>query len=78
VRDRRSERAATAASVVSRAAVDVNGLAGDEAAIVADQKEAGGGDLVHLPLTAQWNPGGARHTPLIPLGIVAPGIDAAG
>src|SRR5271163_4809695 len=65
-------------SVVARAAVDVDGLAGDEAAVVADQKEAGGGDLVHMPLTAQWNPGGARHPPLIPFGIVPPGVDAAG
>ena len=71
-------RANASASVVASAAVDVDGLAGDEAAVVADQKEAGGGDLVHVPLTTQWNAGGARHTPLVPLGIVATSIDAAG
>src|SRR5438270_4913468 len=65
-------------SVVPRAAVDVDRLAGDEAAVVADQKEAGGGDLVDVPLTAQWNAGGARHPPLVPLGIIPAGVDAAG
>src|SRR5438445_8018639 len=65
-------------SVESRAAVDVDRLAGDEAAVVADQEQAGGGDLVDMPLTAQGNPGGARHMAAIPFGIVSPGIDAAG
>src|ERR1700736_2138826 len=64
-------------SVEPRAAVDVDGLAGDEAAVVADQKQAGGGDLVHHPLTAQGNPGGTRHMAPIPFGIVSPGIDTA-
>jgi hypothetical protein len=36
--------------VIRGAAVDVDRLAGDEAAIVADQEEAGGGDLVDLAL----------------------------
>src|SRR5437763_11458678 len=64
-------------SIVARATVDVDRLAGDEAAVVADQEEAGGGDLVDVPLTAQWNAGGARHPPLVPLGIIPAGIDAA-
>src|SRR5713101_3939772 len=59
------------------AAVDVDGLASDEATIVTDQKQAGGGDLVHPPLTPQWNAGGARHMPLVPLGVRSPCIDAA-
>src|SRR5580700_1877129 len=65
-------------SVVARAAVDVDGLAGDKTAGVADQKEAGGSDLVDMPLTAEWNTGGVRDPPLIPLGIVPAGVDAAG
>src|SRR5207244_2094369 len=70
---------ATATSSIARgAAIDVDRLAGDEAAIVTHQKQAGGGDLVHLPLAAQGNTGGARHTPLIPFGIGSAGIDAAG
>src|SRR6266436_6160562 len=64
--------------VEPRAAVDVDGLAGDEAAVVADQKQAGGGDFVDMPLTAQGNPGGAGHMAAIPLGIVSSSIDAAG
>src|SRR5437763_6692148 len=65
-------------SIVARATVDVDRLAGDEAAVVADQEEAGGGDLVDMPLTAQWNADGARHPPLVPLGIIPASIDAAG
>src|SRR5689334_18752303 len=65
-------------SVIPGAAVDVDGLAGDEATVVADKKEAGGGDLVHLALTAQGDAGGARRMPLIPFGIVPPCVDAAG
>src|SRR6266849_4310637 len=79
----RSTHAADAAhwfiqgSVIAGAAVDVDRLAGDEAAIVADQEQAGGGDLVDMPLASQGNAGGARRPPLIPLGIVAPCVDAA-
>src|SRR6266404_5483168 len=65
-------------SVESRAAVDVDGLAGDEAAVVADQEQAGGSDFVDMPLAPQGNPDGAGHMAAIPLGIVSPGIDAAG
>src|SRR5438132_5911643 len=65
-------------SVEPGAAVDVDGLAGDEAAAVADQKQAGRRDFVDMPLTAQGNPGGARRMATIPFGIVSPGIDAAG
>src|SRR6202035_3053539 len=64
-------------SVIAGAAIDVDRLAGDEAAIGADQEQAGGGDLVDMPLASQGNAGGARRPPLIPLGIVAPGVDAA-
>ena len=60
-----------------RAAVDVDGLASDEATIVTDQKQAGGGDLVDPPLTPQWNAGSARHMSLVPLGVRSRRIDAA-
>src|SRR5215472_2011830 len=56
----------------------MNRLAGDEAAIVADQEQAGRGDLVDMSLAAQRNAGGARDAALIPFGIVSPGIDTAG
>src|SRR5262245_15174538 len=65
-------------SIVMGAAVDVDGLAGDEAAVVADQEQAGRRDLVDMSLPGERNAGGIRHAPLIPLGVVAPGIDAAG
>src|SRR5260370_26657067 len=80
----RSTHAADAAhwfiqgSVIAGAAVDVDRLAGDEAAIVADQEEAGRGDLVDLALAPQGDAGRAGRAALIPFGVVAPGIDAAG
>src|SRR5881398_2528013 len=40
-------------SVIAGAAIDVDRLAGDEAAILADQEQAGGGDLVDMPLASQ-------------------------
>ena len=36
--------------VIAGATVDVEGLAGDESAVIADQEEAGGGDFIHLTL----------------------------
>src|ERR1700685_461017 len=48
-------------SVISRAAVDVYRLPGDEAAIVGNQEQAGRGDFVDLALTAKRNAGGVRH-----------------
>src|SRR5215469_7503817 len=65
-------------SVIVGTAVDVDGLAGDETAIVANQKHAGRGDLIDMPLAAQGDAGSTRHSALIPFRIVAPGIDAAG
>src|SRR6266511_3126877 len=65
-------------SVVRHAAVRVNGLTGDETPVVGDQEQAGGGDLVHRPLTSQWNAGGGRRSSLVPLGIGPRGVDAAG
>src|SRR5215472_2507165 len=65
-------------SVIVGAAVDVDRLAGDEAAVVADEKEASGGDLVDMPLPAERDAGRIRHTALVPFGVVPPGIDAAG
>src|SRR5277367_5158528 len=65
-------------SVIVRAAIDVDCLAGDEAAILADKEQAGSGDLVNAALPAERNAGGARQATLIPLRIVAPRIDASG
>ena len=64
-------------SVIVRAAIDVDRLAGDEAAILADQEEAGRGDLVDVALPAEGHAGGVRQPAMIPFGIVAPRIDAA-
>src|ERR1700730_4820572 len=64
-------------SVIAGAAIDVDRLAGNEAAIVADQEQAGRGDLVDMPLASQGNAGGARRPPLVPLGVVAPCVDAS-
>ena len=66
-----------ARSVVGHAAVRVDGLAGDEAAVVGDQEQTGGGDLIHRALAPQGNAGGARRAALVPLGIGARGVDAA-
>src|SRR5215472_16684713 len=74
----RSSRWRDRSSVIVSAAVDVNRLAGDEAAVVADEKEAGGGDFVDMPLPTERDASRARHTSLVPFGIVPPCIDAAG
>src|SRR5580692_12439891 len=71
VRDRRR------ASIITGTPVDVDGLAGDEPAAVADQEQAGRGDLVDLPLPPERDAGSVRRTVAIPFGIVAPGVDAA-
>src|SRR5215467_13574969 len=65
-------------SVKADAAVDVDGLASNEAAVVADQKQTGRGDLVDMPLPADRDARRVRHAAMIPLGIVPPGVDAAG
>src|SRR5215469_4730859 len=64
-------------SVVCRAAVDVDGLPGDEAAVVADQKQAGGGDLVDLALAPERDAGGARRAAVIPFWVGSRCVDAA-
>src|SRR5215472_7582161 len=66
-----------AGSVKPDAAVDVDGLAGDEAAVVADQKQAGGGDL-DGSLAAERDARRIRHASMIPFGVVPSGVDAAG
>src|SRR3954470_17848012 len=64
-----------------RAAVDVDRLAGDEAAVIADQEQADRGNLVDLALAPQWDAARVRQMAPrrsgVPFGIVAPGIDAA-
>jgi hypothetical protein len=49
-----------------RAAIDVNRLAGDEPAILADQEQAGGGDLVDGALPAERDADGVRQAAVIP------------
>src|ERR1700722_17755472 len=74
---RRSSPPPKRSSVVAGAAVDVNRLTGDEAAIVADEKQAGGGGLVDGALAAQRDARGVRSAFGIPFRIVAPRVDAA-
>ena len=53
-------------SVVVGAAIDVDCLAGDEAAILGGQEQAGGGDLVDAALPAKRDTGGVRQMTLVP------------
>ena len=53
-------------SVVPRSSVHVNRLPGNEPAIVTDQKQTRGGDLVHFPLPSQRNAGSIRRPVAIP------------
>jgi hypothetical protein len=48
-----------------------------EPAAVADQEQAGRGDLVDLPSPPKRDAGSVRRTIAIPFGIVPPGVDAA-
>src|SRR6516162_3921582 len=76
---RRLDRGVTGeTSVKADAAVDVDGLAGNEAAVVADQKQTSRGDLVDGALPAERNAGRIRHAAVIPFGVVPPSVDAAG
>src|SRR5262245_61047575 len=52
-------------------------LAGDEAAVVADQEEAGGGDLVDVALASERDATRVRDVAAVPLGVGAAGVDAA-
>src|SRR5579884_84580 len=65
-------------SIVRGAAVDVDGLAGDEAAVLADEEQAGGGDLLDGALAAERDAGGVGDAAVVPLRVVAPCVDAAG
>src|SRR6266567_976923 len=56
VRDRRR------ASIITGTPVDVDGLAGDEPGAVADQEQAGRGDLIDLPLPPERDAGSVRRT----------------
>src|SRR5271170_2520137 len=55
----------------------MDGLAGDEPAVIANQEQAGRGDLVDLPLSPKRDTGGVGRAIAIPFGIVAPGVDTA-
>src|SRR3984893_13890206 len=73
----RSARDRRRASIITGTPVDVDGLAGDEPAAVADQEQAGRSDLVDLPLPPERDAGSVRRAIPIPFGIVTPGVDAA-
>src|SRR2546422_152455 len=64
-------------SVVSDPAVDVNGLAGDEPGVVADEEQARCSDFIDGALPPKRNARGARRSSLIPLGIRTSGVDTA-
>src|SRR5579859_1702792 len=66
------------ALVVPGAAVHVDRLAGDEAAIIADQEQAGRGDLVYMPLPPKRNARRIRYPALIPLRIGPLRVDTSG
>src|SRR5271155_4025882 len=70
-------RSARFASIIPGAPVDMDGLAGDEPAVIANQEQAGRGDLVDLPLSPKRDTGGVGRAIAIPFGIVAPGVDTA-
>src|SRR6476619_5602452 len=65
-------------SVVVGAAVDVDGLARNEAAVLANQKQTGRGDLVDMALTPERDALGVWQPVAVPLRIVAACVDAAG
>ena len=56
-------------SVESHSAVDMDGLAGDKAAVITDEKQAGSGKLLDRSLPSQGNTGRIRRPPLIPFWI---------
>src|SRR3989442_9146248 len=70
-----AEGPGTRGSVVRDSAVDVDRLAGDEAAVVTDEEQAGGGDFLDRPLTSEGNARGVRHLSLVPRGIGSRGVD---
>jgi hypothetical protein len=53
------------------AAIEVDRLPGDEAAILTDQEQARRGNLVDIPLPAERDAGGVRQATLIPLRMVS-------
>src|SRR5216684_1367323 len=69
--------ASTALLIVPRATVDVDRLAGDEAAILGHQEQAGRGDLVDLALAAERDAGGVGRPVAIPFGVGACRVDAS-
>ena len=54
-------------SVIVCTAIDVDRLSGDEAGILTDQEQAGGGDLVDGALPAERDADGVRQAAVIPL-----------
>ena len=56
-------------SVESHATIDMDGLAGDKAAVITNEKQAGGGKLLDRSLPSQGNAGRVWRPSLIPFGI---------
>src|ERR1044071_8979682 len=65
-------------SIIRGAAVDVDRLAGDETAVLGDEEQAGGGDLVDVALAAERDALGVGRPVAVPFGVVAACVDAAG
>ena len=61
-----------------RSSVGVNGLSGDEAAIIANQKQHRGSNFIHHSLAANGDVRGIGRTGLrVPLQMFPGGVDAA-
>ena len=56
-------------SVESHATIDMDGLAGDKATIITDEKQAGGGNFLDRSLSSQGNASRVWRPSLIPFGI---------
>ena len=63
------------ASVEPHSTIDVNRLAGDKAAVITDEKQAGGGKLLYGSLPSQRNASRVWRPSLVPFGIGPRGID---
>src|SRR5262245_35728634 len=66
------------ASVEPHPTIDMNRLAGDKAAVITDEKQAGGGKFLHRSLPSQGNASGVWRPSLVPFGMGPRGIDTAG
>ena len=64
-------------SVKPHPTVDMDRLASDKAAVITDEKQAGGGNFLDRSLPSQGNAGRVWRPSLIPFGIGPRGINTA-